>query len=304
MKLIMRVLKFPRQTIKGTRLQNNVFLVLAYRLLMLSFTGWRKDYRVSFRGMDLDAEGGDITILPTLIDQTFEKKEIEWFLARIQEDRGTLLFIDVGANLGIYSLLALKNKPGITVASVEPDDRNLDRLRRNVSMYLGSSQITIFDCAVGIVDDPISGQSKRNFLQDKNGGTSRFSSINDNSDSSSLKQVSVLSLENIMNKMSFDKFDDIILKIDVEGFEPEVLKSGLKSILLSLPTILVEYTNSPKRLDMSRWDDELISLLFRNYSNVLAIGGNGVRNLTSPSDLIEYSEHEVLNLVFETSAEQ
>ena len=267
---------------------------------MFCLTGLRKDYRVSFRGMELEAEGGDITILPTLIDGSFEEKEIEWFLSRIQQDRGNLLFIDVGANIGIYSLLALKNRAGVTVASVEPDDRNLDRLRRNVSSYVGTSQITIFDCAIGVVEDPSSERLKRNFLQNINGGTSRFTSSNEFSESRNFTQVNVLSLEDVMNRMKFANFDDIIIKIDVEGFEPEVLKSGLALILRSLPTILIEYTNSPKRLDMSSWDTQLLRLLFQNYPTIFAIEGTGVRILKNPSDLNGYSEHEVLNLVFDT----
>jgi FkbM family methyltransferase len=302
MKFLMRILRFPRQAIKGTQLQNNFIVIFAYRLLMSSLTGLRKDYRVSFRGMQLDAEGGDITILPTLIDETFEEKEIEWFLSRIREDRGNVLFIDVGANIGIYSLLALKNKAGITVASVEPDERNLVRLRRNVSMYLGTPKLTIFECAIGITDHELSGRSKRDFVHDKNGGTSRFSSLNESSEEQDLRQVDVLSLEDIMHSMSFEEFDDIIIKIDVEGFEPEVLKSGLVPILQSLPTILIEYTNSPKRLEMSGWDVELLSLLFQRYSNVLAIESTGVRHLKNPSDLNGYSKYEVLNLVFDNIA--
>lgn len=299
MKFLLRILRVPRQAIKGTHFQNNYVLILAYRLLMFLLTGLRKDYHVNFRGMELVAEGGDITILPTLIDETFEEEEIEWFLARIREDRGNLLFIDIGANIGIYSLLALKNKIGVTVAAVEPDKRNLERFKRNVSTYIHTPQLSIFECAIGITDPESLSGLTRNFLQDQNGGTSRFAGLNETFENQILTQVDVLSLHTLTGKMMLDKFDDVIIKIDVEGFEPEVLQSGLDSILEYLPTILVEYTNSPKRLDMSNWDNELLSVLFSKYSTVMAMGSTGMKYLEDPSDLKDYSENEVLNLVFD-----
>jgi FkbM family methyltransferase len=299
MNFLMRMLRLPRQAIKGTRFQRNVILIFAYRLLMFFSTGLRKDYQVNFRGMLLNAEGGDITILPTLIDGTFEEKEIDWFLERIREDKGQVLFIDIGANIGIYSLLALENKTGVSVVSVEPDNRNLERLKKNLAPYLGSSQISLFECAIGLTDSDASGSDKRKFLLDQYGGTSRLTNLNEDLGSINLTQVNVISLDYLMREVKFDEFDDVIIKIDVEGFEPEVVKSGLVSILQSLPTILIEYTNSPERLRLSSWDDELLSMLFQKYSTVLAISSVGVKYLNNPSNLKEFSEHEVLNLVFE-----
>jgi FkbM family methyltransferase len=250
--------------------------------------------------MVLNAEGGDITILPTLIDGTFEESEIDWFLERIGGAKGRLLFVDIGANIGIYSLLALRNNVGITVASVEPDNRNLERLKGNLALYLGSPQLSIFECAIGLSSSKEVDNSKRIFLLDHNGGTSRLTNLNEDLGSLNFTKVDVISLDNLMRQLKCDEFDDVIIKIDVEGFEPEVIRSGLVTILQHLPTILIEYTNSPHRLSLSNWDHELLALLFQKYSKISAISGSGVKHLINPLDLSDFSEHEVLNLVFDT----
>ena len=88
---------------------------------------------VNFRGLDLVVEGRDITLLPTLIDQTYEKYEIDWFLQLITSNSGKKLFIDVGANIGVYTTLATKYyQNNVYCIAIEPDSRNLIKLKINI----------------------------------------------------------------------------------------------------------------------------------------------------------------------------
>ncbi len=58
-------------------------------------------------------------------------------------------FIDVGANLGYFSLLWAAAKPGNKCIAFEPSPRNIDILRRNVSRNGFESQIDVITAAAG-----------------------------------------------------------------------------------------------------------------------------------------------------------
>ena len=67
---------------------------------------------------------------------TFWDKEPEtlaWIRASVAAETN-LHFIDVGANLGLYSLYALSLSPNLTVTSVEPSIHNFPALQRNVEL--------------------------------------------------------------------------------------------------------------------------------------------------------------------------
>jgi FkbM family methyltransferase len=72
----------------------------------------------------------------------FERKERELFCASIVPGSRVL---DVGANIGIYTLLAAKR--GATVFAIEADPLNAERLRNHVKLNGFTDRVTIFECA-------------------------------------------------------------------------------------------------------------------------------------------------------------
>src|SRR5215470_4454754 len=72
----------------------------------------------------------------------YEKEEIEAFCSFIKP--GSVV-LDVGANFGLYTVLAAKR--GAQVFAIEPDPRNVSMLRHNVNLNRLEKQVTIFEMA-------------------------------------------------------------------------------------------------------------------------------------------------------------
>lgn len=298
MKSLLRMLKLPREIIKGTNIQNNRFLVSCYEALMKFVSMGSEDVKVNFRGMVLLAEGGDITLLPTLLDGSFERYEIDWFIAFMTNSKGPVLFIDIGANIGVYTVKALQTRSDTKVVSVEPDSRNLRRLKDNTRAFENQERFQIIECAVGFVDTEHSGEAKRYFLNNTYGGTSRLVGSCEDTLLGNLTAVEMVTLDHLLTSNLQPEFREILIKIDVEGFEPEVLKSGMSSINEFKPTLLVEYTNSPTRNQLAGWSEEILDFLFDCYPNVYIQSFKKPIRVTNQNDLAKFARNEVINLVF------
>ena len=147
--------------------------------------------------------------------------------------------LDIGANIGYYSLLLgdIVGQEG-HVYAFEPDSRNIPLLRANVGLRGLSERVSVFPMA-------ISDQSGTAILRD--GGPSNLSSIankdswpatqTDSEQSSSVPSVSLHDL----NTLGIDFVD--FMRMDVEGAEGRILGEGAVSFLSRMPvnsTIFIE----------------------------------------------------------------
>lgn len=164
----------------------------------------------------------------------FLNKEWESHIARkiINELSINSVFVDVGANIGYFSLIAAKIVgPSGKVFSFEP-------LKRLVKQFSESADlnefkcITIFTKAVGEqVGEAVIGTSVQNI-----GGSSLVSYDSQQNN----ERVIVTTLDSELSHL--DKID--LIKIDVEGFEYSVLLGAAKIIQKFKPKILLEFSPS------------------------------------------------------------
>ena len=143
-------------------------------------------------------------------------------------------FYDVGANVGSYTILAA----GVCRASVlsfEPVPKTYNFLKGNISVNNVEELVTTFMAAVGSAKGSISF-------------TKSFDTVNhvvvpNTNDEVDLINVPVISLDEI-------KTDNIpaLIKIDVEGYETEVIK-GMEELLQTraLKAIIIELNGSGYR---------------------------------------------------------
>lgn len=124
-------------------------------------------------------------------------------------------FVDVGANVGAYSVRAASS--GMKVYSFEPNPENAKVLRRNAE--INHLSVDLFECALGSKE----GEARLS----PNGALSRVSL-----DGSVVIPVRTLD--------SFDLPRVDLLKVDVEGHEFEVLKGAEKTIARFHPDIIIE----------------------------------------------------------------
>jgi len=132
------------------------------------------------------------------------------------------IFVDIGANQGIYTLVASKNKNIKKIYSFEPVPENFSLLKKNIKLN-NSSRIIPKKVAISSYNE------SRYISFDKNHtGTSSLDLKKKNSDKLIwIKTINYKYLNELI-KLNYK----LIIKIDVEGHELVVLKQIIKSILI------------------------------------------------------------------------
>jgi FkbM family methyltransferase len=146
------------------------------------------------------------------------------------------LLFDVGANCGFLALRHGLADPEVQVVCFEPHPRTFAILQRNIELNNLSLRVRPVQCAVGATSGKcrieLDAESSMAFMAKDTGSTSRPS-----------LEVSVVSLDNFCREQGV--WPDV-LKIDVEGFEVEVLH-GATECLRRARRLVVEYHNDGLR---------------------------------------------------------
>lgn len=157
--------------------------------------------------------------------------------------KGGGCFVDVGANIGYLSMVAA-SKVGETgcVHSFEPVSSTYEILNKNKDLN-AFSQMNTHNFALGNSSEKLIIYSEK----ENRGGASIT-----NKRSSKGEEIDVKRLDDLGIKERID-----LIKVDVEGFEWEVLKGAAEKIREDKPIIIVEYSNdresSGSSLDMLKW---------------------------------------------------
>jgi FkbM family methyltransferase len=165
-----------------------------------------------------------------------------------------VLFLDIGADLGSYSVLVankFKNSP-VAVKTFEPISESCALIEENIRKNSIEEYVTIYPCA-------LANENNDNATIELNCDTPGSSTMKDGAESKSKKQIHIKTrkLDDIINK-EIGKFDSIIFKIDVEGMERDVIL-GAQKIIHSQKEIylMVEDFIDPKIIDYlheCKWD--------------------------------------------------
>jgi FkbM family methyltransferase len=148
-------------------------------------------------------------------------------------------FVDVGANVGSYTILAAST--GARITSVEPIPSTAALLRRNVAMNQVAHRVRIVEC--GLSD---------------HAGIERFSTdedttnhvLVDSDDAAAGLDMPVSTLDEVLG-------DDVpaVIKIDVEGYERAVLNGSHRTLSASqLLAVIVEMNGSVARYRVNEDD--------------------------------------------------
>ena len=132
-------------------------------------------------------------------------------------------FLDIGANEGVFSALAasIVGQDGLIIA-VEPQSRVCDIARINIALnHRGDARIV--KACVSQVDQ---GTVVMSLGPISNTGGSSI--VNRYRWSTKTERVETRSLDSIVDEAGRETID--LMKVDVEGYEPEVILSGQRSI--------------------------------------------------------------------------
>lgn len=153
-----------------------------------------------------------------------------WF--RLAERASTVL--DVGANVGIFALVAGLANPRASCYAFEPLPASCEVLRRNTALN-PAARVTVVPAAVGAVDGSTEifwDASRRHDLMATvaPGGRAGASELTS-------QTVPMVALDSWASTAHVDKVD--LVKIDVEGHERDVL-AGMSTLLTSRPDLIIE----------------------------------------------------------------
>ncbi len=164
-------------------------------------------------------------------------------------------FLDIGANIGIYTVLGgeIVGRNGCVIA-IEPFVKTAARLQENV-LINGLDQVKVRVSAMGT--EP--GHAKLHMNLDR---PVSFSLV-DSGKGQGAVDVPIDSIDDLVSREGIAQVH--FIKMDVEGFEHEVLKGGFKTIQRDKPIIQFEC------YDDSKFEDVLAGY---RYYRFLDVAGN------------------------------
>ena len=139
-------------------------------------------------------------------------------------------FLDIGSNMGFYSLALSAENPNLRVEAFEPQPKVFANLAANVDLNHFSAQIKLHNTGLGDEKDALT------MYIPKFTGTGGGSFKNLHADEGEAIQIKVP--VNILDEVL--KAQPDLIKIDVEGCEFNVILGAEKIIQLAKPTIMVE----------------------------------------------------------------
>lgn len=147
-------------------------------------------------------------------------------------------FMDVGSSLGLYVVCLgdLVANAGASVISVEPVPQNLVRQKRNVELNGYQKLVRYFQVALGSA----AGELRIGF-DEMSGDNNAI--IHESGDIA----IPVTTLDRLVDDSECGRVG--LIKIDVEGYEPEVVEGARKTIIRDRPIVFAEFNRERMKIN-------------------------------------------------------
>lgn len=172
----------------------------------------------------------------------FEHRDLFWMGTKDERDirhlqhalAGGGVFLDIGANLGFYSLrLAQALGTACEIHAFEPHPKTNALLQRHI--VANGFQANVHPHQLGVSDH---AGTARMVQRGDNSGATRLEG-GGNSRGSDAFDITTTTIDAFADAHDLDRLDAV--KMDVEGFEAHVLRGGRQSIARWKPTMIVEF---------------------------------------------------------------
>jgi len=140
------------------------------------------------------------------------------------------IFLDIGANQGLYSLIAAKNKKCIECFSFEPVPKTIEIFKKNISQNSLSRKVKVIESGI----DAIQSNKRKIVIDPTHSGSA---TLNDISNSSSYEFIKTIN-RNYLEKLKLPDNGEIIIKIDVEGNEVKVLNELVNTAFFNRVSVI------------------------------------------------------------------
>ena len=202
---------------------------------------------------------------------------------------GSSVILDVGANIGCTALLF--GELSRFVYAFEPSETTFQLLKINI---LNANLDNIFIQNIGLGDK--SGEFTLAFNPaNRSGGfvSNRISAH----DGHTQEKIIISRLDDEVNRLMLKKID--FIKIDVEGFESNVLRGAANSLLNFKPTVLLELNhwclNAFQRTSIPDFFDQLRSI----FPVLLAVQGDRYLDLHDVNESYVVMYHHIIHMKFQ-----
>jgi FkbM family methyltransferase len=221
-------------------------------------------------GLERVINGTDrVLVLPELrgISESYEPEVWRHVMAQLQPDD---TFVDVGAFFGLYAIAAARRvgRAG-QVFAFEPVPSSFDILKKHIALNAVQDVVEAHSCAVGDHDGTASFASEH---------SCQSHILPDGSDS---MKVPIRSLDSVLKDRRAE-----IIKIDVEGFEEQVLKGAEQ--------LLSDRNRKPRAIfiEVHPYNWHLCGTTSESLLAVLAVTGYSAQHLdgTVVSNIQHYGE--------------
>jgi FkbM family methyltransferase len=227
-------------------------------------------YLLSTRNaLDVFLRGKDNISLRPQVDGIHEEA-VTKLIAELSVNGYNDYFVDIGANIGLSSC---QNGPSFThVFCFEPNPLCLNILKTNLMIHLDENKYTIYEFALGKSDEKLDLYIPKNnwggaFIKDKNCYSKQTLIDKDGFEEFDLKNyiIKEILVKNgreflsafFLNLLETNLIRGVI-KIDVEGYEDNILKDVLKTLPSSLMPVII----------FENWNNQLnLSNIKEQYSN-------------------------------------
>lgn len=204
-----------------------------------------------------------VKLIANWTDQTFlycAKGTYGKFLSSfILQQETEFTFLDVGANQGLYSLIAARNENCVQVHAFEPVPMTFEMLEKNVALNNLQHRITLTPAAISNIE----GNATIYMPQNHSGAA--FLKRKVDPETSTSMQIKTIGRETLNQLVQSST--DMIVKVDVEGHEPIVLAELMKSSFASrIQAVFYEVETS--RVDPSALQHLLSTAGFTRFSKI------------------------------------
>lgn len=228
----------------------------------------------SFRSVQLGGVNYTLDISDTVdhfIYFGFSDKAFDRIKSYVQRNS---IVIDVGANMGRFTLAFAFAASDGQVICYEPDPRNFEKLRSNIALN-DFRHVKGFNKALG--DKSCVRELFK--VNQHNAGMNRFISADTQNEIESV-ETQVSRLDDEVKTLGLTHID--IIKIDVEGFEYKVLQGAEESIKKYRPVLFLELVDENLKDHGDTSGDVIKWLKERNYSIFRA---SNMKSVDETSDL-------------------
>ena len=208
------------------------------------------------KGLTVQIHLGNDSSLPLFIGGCMEPNEFAFLDSVLKEG---MVFVDAGANEGLFSLFASRCVgPSGRVFSFEPSQREFDRLSGNIRLN-GLDNV----CALGPLSPDASGDTELNIACSHHSGHNTLGRFAHEVPLLRTERVSAQTLDGFAAEAGLTRLD--FLKMDVEGAERRVLE-GARGVLRQMrPMILFEASEAALNGQGSSLPDLLEFLRSQDY---------------------------------------